>query len=79
MGKKPQTTLSLEAFKTKDLTDDAFRKSFRRNDLIDFENGIATLYRENLMKELETFECKNEEDLLDSLWHTYGVFAKVVD
>lgn len=79
MGKKPQTALSLEAFKMKVQTDDAFRSSFKRRDLIDFDNGLATLYRENLMSELERFECKNEEDLLDSLWHTYGVFAKVVD
>lgn len=79
MVKKQQKTLSLDAFKELAKTNDAFRKSFVRSDLIDFDNGTATLYRENLIKELERFACKSEEDLSDFLWYNYGVFVTVVD
>lgn len=79
MGNKQQRTLSLDAFKDLVKEDKEFKRSFKRNDFIDYANGIGTIYRENLMSELEKFECKNEEELLDSLWYTHGVFAKVVD
>ena len=79
MGKKPQKTLSLDAFKEFVKTNDAFRQSLKRFDIIDYDNGTATIYRENLMKELEKFECKNEDDLSDLLWYNHGVFVTVVD
>ena len=79
MGNKQQRTLSLDAFKELVKEDKEFKRSFKRNDFIDYANGIGTIYRENLMSELEKFECTNEAELLDSLWYTHGVFAKVVD
>ena len=79
MGNKQQRTLSLDAFKELVKEDKEFKRSFKRNDFIDYANGIGTIYRENLMSELEKFECKNEEELLASLWYPHGVFAKVVD
>lgn len=79
MGKKQLKTLSLDVFKEFAKTNDAFRQSLKRFDIIDYDNGTATIYRENLMKELERFACKNEDDLSDFLWYNYGIFASVVD
>ena len=79
MDKNKPKTLSLDAFKTLVKTDETFKKSFQRHDSIDFECGTAVIYRENLMKELERFACKDEEDLIDTLYYSHGIFARVVD
>lgn len=79
MSAKEKGSLSLEAFKSLISTNKEFKKSFERSDAIDFKHGTATLYRENLMRQLEKFCCKNEEELVDTLYYKYGVFAKVID
>lgn len=49
-----------------------------RSDVIDFDNGTAIIYGENLSTYLERYSCKDEDDLCDTLWNSYGVFVKVV-
>ena len=71
--------MSLEAFKDFVNSNSDFKESLQRKDVIDFGNGRATLYRENLMKEFEKFYCKDEDELVDKLYYKYGVFANVVD
>ena len=51
----------------------------RRSDVIDFDNGSMTVYKENLNKYLEKYGCKDEYDLSETLWFSYGVYVKVVD
>ncbi len=72
--------LSLDAFKNMAKTDDDFRNSIiGKQDTIDFDNGAATIHRGNVMKYLEKYMCKSEEELEDTLWYSYGVFVKIVD
>lgn len=56
------------------------RDSDRRavNDVVDFENGTLIVNRNNLTKYLERYSCKDEDDLSDTLWYSYGVFLKIV-
>lgn len=48
------------------------------NDVVDFENGTLIVNRNNLTKYLERYSCKDENDLSDTLWYSYGVFLKIV-
>lgn len=48
------------------------------NDVVDFENGTLIVNRNNLTKYLERYSCKDEDDLSDTLWYSYGVFLKIV-
>ena len=73
-------TLTLESFKELVNTDKEF-KSFvsNREDTIDIDHGFMMIYRENLMKYLEQYMCKNEQDLEDYLWYNHGVMLKIKD
>ena len=53
-------------------------KMLCRSDVIDFDNGSMTIYKENLNKYLENYSCKDEYDLSETLWFHYGVYLKVV-
>lgn len=48
-------------------------------DCVDFEHGLATIHRINLNKYLEKYACMSEDDLEDTLYYRYGVFAKIID
>ncbi|MBP5723021.1 MAG: hypothetical protein J6X18_05545 [Bacteroidales bacterium] len=71
------------------LTLDAFKDAVRNNnelkerlsglsDTIDFDNGTATIHKENINKYLEKYSCKDESDLTDTLWYNYGMFVRIV-
>lgn len=51
----------------------------RRSDIIDYDNGTALIYAENLNKYLERYACKDEDDLQNTLWYSYGMSVKIVD
>jgi hypothetical protein len=72
-------TFSLDSFKDAVNADTGLRDSLAgTTDVIDFDNGTALIYREHLDKYLEKYSCKNENDLLDTLWYSYGVYAKII-
>lgn len=48
-------------------------------DNIDMEHGRMTIHRCNINKYLEQYACKNEEDLNDTLWYSYGCLVTVID
>jgi hypothetical protein len=48
-------------------------------DNIDMEHGRMTIHRCNINKYLEEYACKNEEDLNDTLWYSYGCLVKIID
>ncbi len=48
-------------------------------DNIDMEHGKMTIHRCNINKYLEQYACKNEEDLNDTLWYSYGCLVTVID
>lgn len=54
------------------------KNPFKLDD-IDFENGRMTIHRCNIDKYLEKYACKDEFDLSDTMWHSFGCFVKVVD
>ena len=47
-------------------------------DNIDMEHGRMTIHRCNINKYLEQYACKNEEDLNDTLWYSYGCLVTVI-
>ena len=51
----------------------------KRTDLIDLDNGVMRIYSENLNKYLETYACKDAEDLEDTLYYHYGIYCEVID
>lgn len=72
--------LSLDAFKEMVNTDDDFKKSItNRKDVIDKDNGVMRIYRENINKYLEEYYCKDSDELEDKLYHCYGIFCSVID
>lgn len=76
MGKN---VMSLDAFKDMVKTNDDFKKEIiSKNDVVDIDNGTMMIYSENLNKYLEQYSCKDANDLIDTLWYSYGVFVKVI-
>lgn len=48
-------------------------------DSIDMEHGKMTIHRCNINKYLEQYACKDEEDLNDTLWYSYGCLVTVIE
>lgn len=71
--------MSLDAFKDMLKSDVDFKKEIiNKNDVVDIDNGTMMIYSENLNKYLEQYSCKDANDLIDTLWYSYGVFVKVI-
>ena len=71
--------LSLDAFKSMVSSNNEFKNSLiSKNDIIDWDNGTMVIYSENINKYLEKYACKNAEDLVDTLWYSYGMFVKII-
>ena len=74
-----EKSLSLEAFKELVVSNKEFKNELiSKRDIVDVDNGTMTIHSENLNKYLEKYACKNAEDLIDTLWYSYGLFVKVV-
>lgn len=48
-------------------------------DNIDMEHGRMTIHRCNINKYLEQYACKNEDDLFDTLYMSFGIWIKIID
>lgn len=70
MGK----SLSLYEFKNLVKTNNPFKA-----DYIDMDNGFMKIHRCNIDKYLEKYACRDEEDLSDTLWYSYGCLVTVID
>lgn len=71
--------MNLYEFQEAVKNDASFKNSLTGcKDVIDFDNGTALIYSENIMKYLEKYACKDADDLCDTLWRAYGVFVKIV-
>lgn len=40
---------------------------------------ILEVHKGDMLKYLEKYACKNEQDLSDTLWYSYGVFLRVLE
>lgn len=70
---------TLESFKDVLKSDTALKEKLAgESDIIDFDNGTAIIHKENINRYLERYICKNEKDLEDTLWYSYGIFVKFV-
>ena len=69
------TTFTLEGFKN--LVQSS--KNPFETDIIDMDNGKMTIHRCNIDRYLEEYACKDEEDLNNTLWYSYGCLVKVID
>ena len=73
------TTLTFDDFKNMVSVDSDFKNSLvGKNDIIDWDNGTMTIYSENINKYLEQYACKNADDLVDTMWYSFGMFVKVI-
>lgn len=71
--------LSLDAFKSMLSSNNEFKNSLiSKNDIIDWDNGTMVIYSENINKYLEKYACKDADDLIDTLWYSYGMFVKII-
>jgi len=70
MGK----TYTLDEFRNFVKKEDPFKM-----DRFDMEHGKASIHRCNLDKYLEKYACRDEEDLGDTLWYSYGCLIKIID
>lgn len=71
--------LSLDAFKSMVSSNNEFKNSLiSKNDIIDWDNGTMVIYSENINKYLEKYACKDADDLIDTLWYSYGMFVKII-
>ena len=72
-------TLSLDAFKSILSSNSDFKNSLiGKNDIIDWDNGTMMIYNENINKYLERYACKDANDLIDTLWYSYGMVVKII-
>lgn len=67
-------TYTLDEFKNLIKEDNPFKM-----DIIDMEHGKMTIHRCNINKYLEKYACRDEEDLGDTLWYSYGCLVNVID
>lgn len=75
MGQK----FSFDDFKEALLVDTDLKDSIvGMSDIFDYDKGSAIIHREHINKYLEKYMCKNEQDLEDTLWYSYGLFVKIV-
>ena len=73
-------SLTFDAFKDLVANDVSLREKITNtNDIIDMDNGTMVIHRQNISKYLERYMCKDEDDLQDTMWYSYGVFVKVID
>lgn len=73
-------TLTFDAFKTLVNNDSEFKsKITNKSDVINIDEGSMLIHRENVDKYLERYMCKDENDLEDTLWFSYGIYVKIVD
>ena len=72
-------TLSLDAFKSMLSSNNDFKNSLiGKSDIIDWDNGTMMIYNENINKYLEKYACKDANDLIDTLWYSYGMVVKII-
>ena len=73
-------TLTLEEFKTL-AKEKEFKERFTesKDDIIDLDNGTMVIHRCNLNKYLEQYICKDEDDLSDTLYYSYGIYVTIID
>lgn len=70
---------TLESFKDTLKSDTALKEKLAgTSDVFDFDNGTAIIHKENVNRYLERYYCKDEKDLEDTLWYSYGIFVKFV-
>lgn len=50
-----------------------------RVDMVDLDNGVMRIYSEHVNRYLEKYACRDAEDLVDTMWYSYGVFCQVID
>lgn len=70
MGK----SLSLDEFKNLVKNNNPFKV-----DTIDMEHGKMIIHKCNINKYLEQYACRDEEDLSDTLWYSYGCLVNVIE
>lgn len=68
------TTFTLESFK-----DYVKSERSKTKDDIDVKNGKMTIHKSNVNKYLEKYMCKNEDDLFDTLYNSFGIWTKIID
>lgn len=72
-------TLTLEEFKSLAKDKDFKERITTPNDIIDLDNGTMVIHRANLNKYLEKYICKDEDDLSDTLYYSYGIYLTIID
>lgn len=68
----------------KSLSLDEFKNLVKNNnplkiDTIDMENGKMTIHKCNINKYLEKYACRDEQDLSDTMWYSYGCLVNVIE
>lgn len=48
-------------------------------DNVDMEHGKMTIHRCNINKYLEKYACRDEEDLSDTMWYSFGCLVRIID
>lgn len=68
----------------KSLSLDEFKNLMKNNnplklDTIDMEHGKMTIHKCNINKYLEKYACRDEQDLSDTMWYSYGCLVNVIE
>lgn len=70
---------TLESFKHALNVDVQLKESIsNETDVFDIDNGVAIVHQSNIMKYLERYMCKSQEELQDYLYYNKGIFLKIV-
>jgi len=72
-------TFTFDSFKEAVKADNSLQEQITGDvDTFDPDNGIAIIHKNNLMRYLEKFMCKDEGDLSNFLYYKKGIFLKVI-
>lgn len=72
-------TMTLEEFKALAKEREFKDRITNQNDIIDLDNGTMIIHRGNINKYMEQYMCKDEDDLSDTLYYSYGIYLTIID
>lgn len=54
------------------------KEGIGNKDLFCIDGGSIIIHRENLDKYLKKYGYRSEDDFIDSMWFSYGIYAEVI-
>ena len=57
----------------------SLREQNKKSDMLDLDNAVMRICRNNLDQYFKKYSCKNENELCDLMWYNYGIYCQIVN